>query len=520
MASAATLFLWTSCDDLVLRDFLDEEDVTAPIPDGSVSVSNVGYNFFDISWPEAEDDWTPREDLEYAIYGSQFTPIETLAEAEVYAEHYRGWERGLTFISREEFPGAVDGLRYYINVFVRDAEGNTAAYGQIEVTPPPRYDIFVGGEFDVPRVYRNGSAYGETLFYLVDEAFSLDALGDDKVYAIADISGNGLLDVVTGMNGGPTRTYVNNGDWSTTPLVYLQELSASYDNAMLAVETGEFNGDGFADLLVVQSPGNSAETGLNTFSQFASSTPAQTDADWLTPPLWGLASSVAVADLDADGLDDVILGTLPQVNVVYRNIGDGLFRSGPTDAVDVVTLGDAVDNTYDLIVAPITVGDEIPDVLAINDGDTRLDIGIGDGQTFIEHTGALLPTINARSGAIADLDGDGDLDLALGRNDSVEIEIYLNVGIGEDPAVGYWQRSWFSIDLPGVSDTERIAAADLDGDGDPDLVAISELDQVLMVWSNEGGQADDHVEFEEAIGFPVSLAPMRPTQLQVVPLVP
>lgn len=510
-----------SCDPFALRQYLDEPDVTAPIPGGSITISNLQFNFFDASWSEADDDWTPKEDLEYAVYGSQFNSIETLVEAEVYAEFSRGWDRGRYSLSADELDGAIDGTPYYLNVFVRDGEGNTASYGQVVVTPTPQYDIFVWGAGDVPRVYRNYSDFGGPIAYGITDVRFLNNFGADGPVAIADIIGNGVLDLVQGQTGGPIRFYVNTGDWSDNGLMYFQELAGAaneFDDAQAAVELGEFTGDGAVDLLAVGSGAVGAHVAANQFGQFSTTPIAQADSDWNTV-LWTSTSSVAVADLNNDGLDDIVLGTAGSDNMVFSNLGNGVFRSGATDLPgDGVVLG--ADNTYKILVAPITTGDDDPDILAINDGDMRLDIGAGDGQTFTQHIGATGTTLNARSGAVADFDGDGDLDVAVGKNESVEITVYLNVGITNSPTVGSWSQAWSNIDLPGVADTVDLAAADLDGDGDPDLVAISVLDQVLMVWSNEGAVVDGDVTFEAAYGFPVSLAPMTPTQLKVVPLVP
>ena len=515
LMTVALIAVLGGCDSLVLEQFLDEEDVTAPVPGGPITVSNITFNFFDIFWPEADDDWTPTEDLEYAAFGSQFDEIETLAEAEVYAEYYSGWQRGYTFIGSDEFPGAVDGLRYYINVFVRDSEGNTASYGQIEVTPPPRYDIFVRGPGDVPRVYRNYSEYGGPIAFSFDDVVYLGNFGVDGPVAIADLVENGLLDLVQGQAGAgnPVRTYINNGEWSDNGLVSLQELSGTageFEDIADFVALAEFNGDGFRDLLTIDTTPGNGVVSLNTFGQFSSVPIPQTDPVW-NAPTFSVASAVDVADVDFDGFDDVILGRNGFPAIVFRNIGSGSFETA-------TTFGGGA--TQELIVEPITVGDDIPDVLQIYSSSIRLDIGTGDAYTFLWHSASEIATLNLRCGTVADFDGDGDLDLAVGRLETAEIAVYLNAGISEDPASGFWVESSSSIDLPGVSDAADLAAADLDGDGDPDLVAISELDQVLMVWSNEGSVPDSDVTFVGAFGFPVSLSSFVPKQLEVVPLVP
>lgn len=507
----------SSCDAFSFLDYINEPDVGAPVPGGPIVISNVEYNYFDATWPAANDDWTPTRDLEYRVFGSQFYEIETLEDAEAYAEFSRGWSRDRTSLSAGDLDGALDGAPYYLNVFVRDGEGNTSAYGQMTIEMPPRYDIFVRGDSDVPRVFRNYSAYGGPVVYDTEQVVYLDNLSFPGPVAIDDISLNGLLDVVQGQTGGATKSYVNRGDWTTNGLVNLQELSSSYDSAESAVELGDFLGDGYPDLLVVRSAGSDAEVAQNVYGQFAATPVTQGDTDWDTA-VFNVATTVAIADLDSDGLDDIVVGRDSDAVIIFRNIGDGVFRSGPSDGPDGVEFGGG--ETQKVIARAITDGDEIPDVLQIYTDSVRLEVGSGDGQTFEWHSGSDLAVSNARSGALADFDGDGDLDLALGRTESVEIVIYLNAGIGETATEGFWVEAPSAIDLPGVADTADIAAEDLDGDGDPDLVAVSEDDSVLMVWSNEGATVDSDVTFEAAYGFPVSVSPLAPTQIKVVPLVP
>ena len=82
---------------------------------------------------------------------------------------------------------------------------------------------------------------------------------------------------------------------------------------------------------------------------------------------------------------------------------------------------------------------------------------------FVGRSLALLPggIASLSSVAAADMDGDGDIDVLLG-NDGSPSRVLLNAGDGTFPT---------SIELPGGSATTRsIAAADVDGDGDLDVL--------------------------------------------------
>ena len=76
-------------------------------------------------------------------------------------------------------------------------------------------------------------------------------------------------------------------------------------------------------------------------------------------------------------------------------------------------------------------------------------------------TGELVDTADTYSIAAADVDGDGDLDVLLGNYGSPSL-VLLNAGDG---------TLLKSIELPGGSAiTNSIAAADLDSDGDLDVL--------------------------------------------------
>ncbi|PCC70452.1 Repeat domain-containing protein [Nannocystis exedens] len=79
---------------------------------------------------------------------------------------------------------------------------------------------------------------------------------------------------------------------------------------------------------------------------------------------------------------------------------------------------------------------------------------------------------------LADLDGDGDLDLLAAQPSAGQIELAWNDGTGTFVADG-------EIDLGSPGTDVRIAAADLDGDGSPDLAVLR--DEVLGVWFGQGG---------------------------------
>lgn len=103
---------------------------------------------------------------------------------------------------------------------------------------------------------------------------------------------------------------------------------------------------------------------------------------------------------------------------------------------------------------------QLDDVRLVVGAPTLVHLNFGNGR-FINTVSA---GVTARALAVGDFDKDGDLDLAVGRSATNSAEVLINDGNG-----GFGN----SIDLetaPTVIDTKAIAAGDIDGDGDLDVV--------------------------------------------------
>ncbi len=293
------------------------------------------------------------------------------------------------------------------------------------------------------------------------------------------------------------------GNYAGAPL---QTLTVSGANStFMEVITGDLNGDGAADIVVT---GN----GTHLFiSDGAASGPAFTAAG----VLGGGSLSAALGDLDGDGDLDLVTGGVDGTNVtIWKNDGSAGFTgtalTGTSQNDKVVRLGD-LDGDGDLDLAVVrrysyTVVIYRNDgsggftgpvqqlltsshygtsnaVLADFDGDGRLDLAVadsfvglhlwrGNGDATFTDTGRTLATAaTAQTNALAavDIDGDGDPDLVAGHDDvgygdPVPDTVWINDGAGAfTPAA--------PLRAAGMNRTTGLAMADIDGDGDPDLIA-------------------------------------------------
>ena len=181
-------------------------------------------------------------------------------------------------------------------------------------------------------------------------------------------------------------------------------------------------------------------------------------------------------DMDGDG-DLDLLDTRSLVDDVnlYVNDGTGAF-SGPT------TLTGNLDGAYSLVAADLG-GDAFPDVLvsAVLDADQVVWLeSFGGGSSFsptqlISQTSGFTETV-----AAGDLDGDLDVDVVAGSSATTKLVWHANDGAG-----GFGPEQ--ALDAGAAY--QRVGVVDLDSDGDADVVGAQDFEGRLVRFENLGGGA-------------------------------
>jgi uncharacterized protein (TIGR03437 family) len=242
--------------------------------------------------------------------------------------------------------------------------------------------------------------------------------------------------------------------------------------------TGDFNGDGNQDIVALVSYPPS-HVGYSFFAGRGDGTFQPP----LSTPLQGSPAAIVSGDFNGDGkLDLAILftienaGTSDQV-IIYLGNGDGSFRQGATyptgPTANWMLAGDLNnDGKLDLVVTNIgTVSSATGMQTQIGNVSTFL--GNGDG-TFSIGTRMPISVWNSEgypgSMALADFNQDGKLDLALtiGAN-SVLGGFAVLLGNGDGT---------FRTPVVTALPTNYLAAADVNGDGIPDMVTIAQVNNV------------------------------------------
>ena len=188
------------------------------------------------------------------------------------------------------------------------------------------------------------------------------------------------------------------------------------------------------------------------------------------------AQSVFAVDLDGDGHIDVLSVSSRDDRIVWYKNTDGNGTLGPQRAISTSTIDPVSVFAADLD------GDGDIDVLSASIGDDKIawyenTDGLG---TFGPQRVITTDADGTQSVFAADLDGDGDTDVLSASAFDNRISWYENTdGLG---TFGPRQVISTELNLPVA-----VFAADLDGDGDKDVLSASASDDKLAWYENTDG---------------------------------
>jgi len=288
-----------------------------------------------------------------------------------------------------------------------------------------------------------------------------------------DIDGDGDLDVIWSSTQDGKIKYSRNTDGLGTFVGTL-----NIENSVSSIpnfHTIDIDGDGDLDVVSAWSfQGGSQgvswyrnENGIGSFSSRITISITENGV-----------SSVYAGDLDGDGDMDVAVALSGDDKIVWYENTDGL---GVFGAEQVLSAN--ADVASRVRIADVD-GDDDMDVIATSNDDDKITWfenldGFGNfgTETFID---SFLG--NMRSLHISDMDGDGDMDFLTATDQDDNIKWYNNTdGLGSFSA--------YTITKTATGG-KIIHAADIDGDGDKDILSASHWDDKVAWYENKDGQGD------------------------------
>ena len=238
---------------------------------------------------------------------------------------------------------------------------------------------------------------------------------DSDGLTIADLLGNGQLDLLVGNAYGDVLILVGNGDGTFRPFEPVK--------TAIALAVADLTGNGALDFIFADQSLNQVTVVYGTTSQ--NSTSAQVIANQASGLL--APGAVKLADLNEDGIPDLIVANSGGNNVlVYPGLGNGQFGP-PINGTAGFPVG--TDPTG-LTVANLNGQ---PDLLVADTGsnDVSVLLGQGSGSSWTLVPG---PRIQTDAGPVAtvvgNLLGGNQLDLAVANSGADNVQVFPSVGGG------------------------------------------------------------------------------------------
>ncbi|MEM7306982.1 MAG: VCBS repeat-containing protein [Planctomycetota bacterium] len=372
----------------------------------------------------------------------------------------------------------LDGVAdFYGSLSVNLSDGAFGIKATIETSPfsadhAVPIDMNGDGFPDVVEVNANQSQARVVLLDTVLRESSLQTVsglaGPTRV-AGGDVDGDGANDAVTGGSNGFFFLLTGDGAGGATA-----SQQFTLGARTLAVQLGDLNGDGRADLLASVEPGD-VHVALAAGGELGAPSPVATSRP---------VRDLALADVDLDGALDL---------------------AGAAEDGSLLLLGDGAGGLVEHASATFTHTVQLPEIQVVDfDASGQLDLVVGDGEAC--DGGRLLVAYGGGGGALAateevelhvphtgfsvcDLDGDGDDDLAIGMG----FPSFFIPGSSLCPTPGFAEhvilveREVGGLELAtAVTPPARdFALTDVNGDGDLDAAIVD--GGALRTFENDGG---------------------------------
>jgi hypothetical protein len=324
-------------------------------------------------------------------------------------------------------------------------------------------------------------------------AADIDSDGD--LDAVAAASGDNMLawyesDIDTDDSGNPDLDSDGEPDDSDGPLAFTENVITTTAEGVNSIHVVDIDSDGHLDILA-----SSGES--NTIAWYRNDgDPNPTFAEHLISDQAESADSVFAADIDGDGNIDALSassvpGPISRNDKIAWYENDG---SAPPDWTEQV-VSETSEGSNALFAGDIDTDADFELISATTSGkivwyDVEIDhdsSGGYDPPVFTRHL--IADDVPGASSVFAqDLDGDGDQDVVAASADRDRILWYAN----SDASPGTFEAG--RVITNNAISVESVFIADVDADGDPDLLSASSGDDKIAWYESDGGNPPSFTE--------------------------
>ena len=183
-------------------------------------------------------------------------------------------------------------------------------------------DLVLGTWRDVLQWWRNAGTRAEPRWVLADSALITITRGSNTTPALADLDGDGDLDLIVGEASGQLNLYRNDGTPTAPRFVLVSDVFQEIDVGRRSAPVfADLRGDGRPDLLL-----GSEDGGVQHWRNVSDSSGVRFVREPDLPVRTGLFSTLTVGDVDGDGDLDLVVGTSSGGLLYFENVGGRLRR--------------------------------------------------------------------------------------------------------------------------------------------------------------------------------------------------
>jgi len=299
---------------------------------------------------------------------------------------------------------------------------------------------------------------------------------------LADLDNNGAIDAVVANYGDINNIYYYNRGLGFQDKTFDSFVSIQQPENSTCVAVADFNADDYLDLVFSNYGGQNRlfmNNGRGRFEDVSLKVFAPTGMTYFPADEWG-STCVVTEDFNGDGAVDVFFANSGvmggEKNRLLYNDSLGAFH----DVTDLKMINHPDDQSVWAVVGDLD-GDRDPDIVVINRAQNHAWLCNYGAGVFQYTTLTSESAAQATGGDLADVDGDGDLDLVVSQNETQQNELFLNNGHGA-----------FTKDTggrlpPESSNTIAVKFFDANADGYPDLYYLNYGEPNILLLNNGQG---------------------------------